>query len=208
MCYNGYVMNDLEFVQRCVKGDRKAWDEFLSKYSRLIYSYIHNVLNAKGCNPAQDDIQDIFQEIFCSLSKDNFKKLKSFKGRNSCSLASWLRQVTINTTLDFVRKIKPAISLEEEKGEDLSLKDVLADDSLPTPELLSNKERLKALKDCIRNLNPDDKYFIELHINRGIRLEELREHFGLSRGAIDMQKARLLERLRECFRSKGFALDF
>jgi DNA-directed RNA polymerase specialized sigma24 family protein len=47
-----------------------------------------------------------------------------------------------------------------------------------------------------------------LLINRGLKPEELKEHLRLSRGAIDMRKSRIIERLRDCFRSKGFALDF
>ena len=39
-------------------------------------------------------------------------------------------------------------------------------------------------------------------------LEELKKHFKLSRPAIDMRKSRLIERLRDCFRGKGFWLDF
>ncbi len=200
-------MDDLEFVQRCVKGDKLAWDEFVDKYSRLIYNYIHNVLNVKGYPFSQNHISDIFQEIFCSLIKDDFRKLRSFKARNGCSLASWLRQVTINFTIDYIRKIKPAVSIDEETDDGLSLKELLADDSATAVDTLSQEERMKSLKECIENLDNDDKYFLELHINKGLRLEELKEHFKLSRGAIDMQKARILNRLRECFKSKGFQLD-
>ncbi len=171
-------MNDLEFVQRCVKGDKHSWDEFLNKYSRLIYNYIHNVLNAKGYTSSQDQSQDIFQEIFCSLIKDNFKKLRSFKARNGCSLASWLRQVTINFTIDYTRKIKPTVSIDEETDDDLALKDILADDSPNISDTLSHEERLKDLKDCVAGLNRDDKYFLELHINRGLTLEELKSILG------------------------------
>jgi RNA polymerase sigma factor (sigma-70 family) len=201
-------MDDLEFVQRCVKGDSRDWDEFLKRYSRLIYNYIHKVLDAKGQAFTQEHINDIFQEIFCALIKDNFKRLRSFKARNGCSLASWLRQVTINFTIDYLRKIKPAVSLDEEIGEDFSLKDVLADKTAFITDTLSHEERLKSLNDCIDKLGRDDKYFLELLINRGLKPEELKEHLRLSRGAIDMRKSRIIERLRDCFRSKGFALDF
>lgn len=200
-------MDDLEFVQRCVKGDKQAWDEFLKTYSRLIYNYIHNVLNVKGYPFAQSHINDIFQGIFCSLIKDNFKKLRSFQARNGCSLASWLRQVTINFTIDYLRKIKPAVSIDAETDDGLSLKDLLADGSLSATDTLSHEEKLKDLKDCIEKLDNDDKYFLELHINRGLRLEELKGHFKVSRGAIDMQKSRIMDKLRECFKGKGFLLD-
>lgn len=201
-------MDDLEFVQRCVKGESQSWDEFLKKYSRLIYNYIHNVLRSKGFNLAQEHIEDIFQGIFHSLIDDNYRKLRTFKARNGCSLASWLRQVTINFTLDYIRKIKPAVSIDAQDDEGLSLKDILPDDSNPIPETIIHSEKLNTLKDCIERLEKQDKYFLELHINRGLRLETLKEHLGLSRGAIDMQKSRIIERLKDCFKKKGFMLDF
>jgi RNA polymerase sigma factor (sigma-70 family) len=200
-------MDDLEFVRRCVTGDKTAWDEFLEKYSRLIYNYIHSVLNTKGFSFTQDHINDIFQDIFHSLIKDNFKKLKSFKAKNGCSLATWLRQVTINFTIDYLRNIKPAVSIDEEIEDELSLKEIIADSSPLATDKLKDRERLAALHDCIKKLNNDDKYFLELYINRGIRLEELKEILRLSRGAVDMQKSRIIDRLKECFKGKGFVFS-
>lgn len=201
-------MVDLEFIQRCVNGDTQTWDEFLKRYSRLIYNYIHNVLTAKGYAFTQSHSSDIFQEIFSSLIKDNCKKLKSFKAKNGCSLATWLRQVTINFTIDYLRKVRPAVSLDEEREDGSSLKDILADSAPDIPDTLHQEERLKTLKECIDKLNQNDKFFMELHIYRGLNLERLKGFFKISRGAIDMWKSRLLDKLRECFRNKGFALDF
>ena len=201
------MINDLEFVQRCLAKDGTAWDEFLDKYSRLIYSYILHVLNAKGCSPAKDISQDIFQEIICSLIKDDSRKLRTYKARNGCSLASWLRQVAVNATIDYLRVQKSAVSLDEEVGDDFSLKDVLPDNKAAAPDNLNSKERLASLTDCIEKLALDDKYFLQLHIDQGLRLQDLTGVLGLSRGAVDMQRSRILGWLRDCFKSKGFALD-
>ena len=200
-------MDDLQFVRRCVRGDKRAGNEFIDKYSRLIYNYIHSVLKIKGSTFTQGNINDLFQEIILSLVKDNFKKLSSFKARNGCSLASWLRQVTVNFTIDYIRRLKPIVSIDEENDEGSSLADLLSSHSPSVVDTLSQEERLTQLKDCIDKLHNDDKYFLELHINRDLSLEELKEHFKISRGAIDMRKSRIIERLRECFKSKGM-LDF
>jgi len=200
-------MDDLGFVQKCVKGDKRAWDEFIDKYSRLIYNYIHSVLKIKGSHFTQENINDLFQEIILSLVKDNFKKLSSFKAKNGCSLASWLRQVTVNFTIDYLRKLKALVSIDEEDGEGFSLTEILASDSPSVSDTLIQEEKLTHLKDCIDRLGNEDKYFLELHIQRALSLQELKDYFKLSRGAIDMRKSRIIERLRECFRSKGFVLS-
>jgi len=201
-------MDDLEFVQRCIKADKQAWNEFLKKYSRLIYNYIYSVLKTKGTVLTQENINDLFQEIFLSLISDNFKKLKTFKARNGCSLASWLRQVVIHYTVDYLRKLKPVVSLEEETNDGFSLKEVLADETHSAKDRITQEESHLHLKDCIEKLDNDDKYFLELHINRSFGLEELKKMFRISRGAIDMRKGRIIDALRECFKSKGLMLDF
>lgn len=201
-------MDDLEFVKRCANSDKLAWDEFVERYSRLIYNYIYSVFKVKGISlPGQDNVNDLFQSLLLSLVKDNFRKLKSFKGKNGCTLASWLRQVTINFTLDYLRSLKKSVSLDEEDQEGRSLKDTLADDELSAGDKLSREERLRQLKDCIERLEKEERYFLELHINIGLGLEQVQGVLELSRGAVDMRKSRIVDKLRDCFRRKGFALD-
>jgi DNA-directed RNA polymerase specialized sigma24 family protein len=65
------------------------------------------------------------------------------------------------------------------------------------------REKLVFLTDCIRKLELEDKYFLELNINSGLKPEELTDYFKVSRGAIDMRKSRILKLLRECFKQKG-----
>lgn len=201
-------MDDLEFVRRCAKGDRTTLEEFLRRYSRLIYNYIYNVLDTKGYAFAKEHIHDIFQEIFCSLIKDNFKKLRTFKAKGGCSLASWLRMVAINFAIDYMRRLKPTVSIDDELCDDFSLKDILASDSALSPDTLSEAEKITALKSCVKSLGKEEKYFLELHINQNLSLEVLRGILRVSRAVVDMRKSRILDKLRDCFKGKGFMLDF
>lgn len=201
-------MDDLEFVQRCVSGDKQSWDEFVDKYSLLIYNYIHSASRAKGILFSQDVINDIFQEILLSLMEDNFKKLGSFKGKNGCSLASWLRLVAVTTTIDYMRTSKTAVSIEEENDDGLSIKDALPDVSEPALDAVTHKERLSGLTDCIEKLQTQDKYFLEFYINKGLSLEELRRLLNVSRGTVDMRRSRIVDKLKDCFKDKGFMLDY
>ena len=198
----------MKFVQACVKGDKQSWNEFLSRYSRLIYNYIYSVLAVKGSSLPVEQIEDIFQEIFYSLIKDNYKKLATYQGRNGCTLASWLRQVTINFTIDYLRKLKPTVSIDLETEEGLSLKDILKDLSADVVEFLSDQDRLQTLQDCVDSLELGDQYFMELYLNQGLSLEQIREYLKINRGAVDMRKSRIFQKLQDCFKRKGFMLDF
>jgi DNA-directed RNA polymerase specialized sigma subunit len=57
-------------------------------------------------------------------------------------------------------------------------------------------------------LNNNDKYFLELYLNRGLKLEEIKKVLRISRGAVDMRKAGIMSALRDCFKRQGLELDF
>jgi RNA polymerase sigma factor (sigma-70 family) len=196
-------MDDLEFLQSCLRGEKQAWSDFILRYSRLIYNYIYSVLAIQGCRLSRCEVEDIFQEIFHSLIKDNYKKLSTYRGRNGCSLGSWLRQVTINFTIDYLRSLKPVVSIygQEEGG---GLQDILSDSSPGAAQFLSNKEKRRTLERCIGSLNLEDQYFLELFLNQELGLDQIKDHLRLNRGAIDMRRSRILRKLRDCFREKGF----
>ncbi|MCX5714261.1 MAG: sigma-70 family RNA polymerase sigma factor [Candidatus Omnitrophica bacterium] len=202
-------MNDLEFVSRLCRKDKRSWEQFVDRYSRLIYSSIHAVLKLKGLSGiGQETIDDLFQEIFLILAQDNFRKLATYKAKNGCRLSSWLRQVTVNHVLDFTRRQKPLLSLDAPNEEGGSLSDTIKHDGPPAKEQLLDKEKLQNLSECIEILSDEDKYFLRLHIDQGFSLEELKVAMRISRGAVDMRKSRILNRLRDCFSSKGYPLDF
>jgi len=201
-------MSDLEFAQSCVEGDKQSWIEFLSRYSHLIYNYIYSVLAVKGRNFSSDQVEDIYQEIFHALIKDNYKKLSTYQGKNNCSLASWLRQVTINFSIDYLRRLKSTISIDAENEGGFSLQDTLASLSTGAVEFLNDQDRRKTLHECIDLLDTDEQYFMELFLEQGLTLELIRGHLKLNRGAVDMRKSRVFQKLRDCFKDKGFRLDF
>lgn len=201
-------MDDLEFVLQFVKGENQARDQFIKRYSRLIYNYIQHVLGEKGFKDSSSHADDIFQGFIISLIDEDCKKLRVFKAKNGATLATWVRYLAINFTRDYLRKIKPVLALDNETEEGLSLKDTLADGSLSIVERLSKEEDAQALEDCIDLLNNQDKYFLELNFNQKISLEIMRDFLKLTRGAIDMQKARLMRKLKDCFKHKGFELDY
>jgi RNA polymerase sigma-70 factor (ECF subfamily) len=197
-------MNDLELLQSCLKGDKQAWADFISHYSRLIYNYIYSVLSVKGCSISTEQVEDIFQELFQALLKDNYKKLATYRGKNGCSLASWLRQVAINFTIDYLRKLKPMVSMNAQNKEGFSLGDTFVDLSAGAIEFLNHQDKRKTLEECIDLLEFDEQYFLELFLNQELTLDEIKDHLKINRGAVDMRKSRILQKLQECFKKKGF----
>ncbi len=67
-------------------------------YYRLAYSYVHN----------KDDALDIVQDAIC-------KALGSSKSLNDpTAIKSWFYRIVVNTSLDFIRKNKRLVYVEDE----------------------------------------------------------------------------------------------
>lgn len=67
-------------------------------YYRLAYSYVHN----------QDDALDIVQDAIC-------KALSSSKSLNDPNaIKSWFYRIVVNTSLDYIRKNKRLVYVEDE----------------------------------------------------------------------------------------------
>ncbi len=197
-------MSDIDFVKRCIKSDSLAWKEFLQKYNRLIYSYIYSVIRIKAYVFSPPVAEEIFNEIISSLVKNNFRKLKIYCCRNNASLASWLKQVTINFCLSyFLNEKKIMVSLDEPIGEGLVFSEIIPYRSLSAAEELLQKEENEYLADCIQNLDLDDKVFLELKLRWEFSPEELMGFLKIARGAVDMRYSRVIQRLKECFQKKG-----
>ena len=206
-CYN-LRMNDVKFARRCGSGDTQAWEEFVKRYSRLMYSVIYQVLKTASVPGATQETTDgLFHDILVALSDDNGRKLRSYRGKNGCSLASWLKQVTLHHVIDHLRRASSTVSLDAEDGQGGTLKEKIVDTSGLQDAAAEEQEKLMYLKECIAALCREDKYFLELHVNQGVPLRRVGRHLRISRAAADMRKRRIMQRLRRCFKRKGYAWE-
>jgi DNA-directed RNA polymerase specialized sigma24 family protein len=87
-------------IAGCLKGEETAWNDFVRQYSGLIYHRIKTTLSSHYHGPSQHLIDDIFQDTFLSLVKDDFAQLRRFRGDHNCTLASWLRMIATRRTID------------------------------------------------------------------------------------------------------------
>jgi RNA polymerase sigma-70 factor (ECF subfamily) len=84
--------DDNDLAARANRGDAAAFAALLGRHYDLIYRLALRMLGN------QADAEDVAQDICVSLAG----KLKSFRG--TAKFTTWLYQVTINTTRDFLRR--------------------------------------------------------------------------------------------------------
>ena len=178
----------------CVKSEKAAWDAFVLQYSPLVYHTIKSTLVLHHTEPRSELLEDLYQEFFVSVLRDDFKKLRQFRGDHGCTLASWLRVVAARLTIDFLRKQGPP-SVEVTDA-------VARDDPDPSDPLIS-EEQEKLLTQTLQSFSPRDRILIDLSFRQGLPPEDVAAILKTSVGAVYTQKSRVLERLREALRKPG-----
>jgi len=89
---NGHSMDDdLELLDRCVAGDRDAFNELVLKHQKPLYSMLYRMVSDA------DDAADILQKTFVKA----FTGIKGFERRSS--FRTWLYQIAINLAKNLYR---------------------------------------------------------------------------------------------------------
>ena len=180
-------------LSRCFEGDKASWDRFVQHYAGLIYHTIKKTLALhRGSTPA-DSAEDIFQDIFLSLVKDEFSQLRRFRGDNGCTLASWLRMIAARRTIDHLRRSNQRANPLEE-----SALDGLADESHEGSE-----DQLQLLTSALPQLQPRERIIIDLFFRQNLSAPDVASILHLSIGAVYTQKSRILAKLREALQKSG-----
>ena len=161
-------MNELELIGRCLKKEKKAWDIFVQKYSRVIYWAIRRRLSASGFKFTQDDINGIFQEVFLSiLEGDRLRQLKDAK-----TISGWLAMIASNKTVDFMRR-----AIREDNRLVLDAP-VVKDDNFK--QELQHRDLMDAIGSSINALSARAKLIISFNLLQGRTHQEIAVMMNLS----------------------------
>lgn len=80
------------FIKDLIDGSQKAYSQLLDEYQQKVFSTCISFVPNK--EDAEDIAQDVFVEVFNSVSK--------FKGDSK--LSTWIYRISVNKSLEFIRK--------------------------------------------------------------------------------------------------------
>jgi RNA polymerase sigma-70 factor, ECF subfamily len=127
-------LEDETIIRKVKAGDREAFSELVEKYHRPLLNFIYHLLG----NSSQ--VEDLGQDVFLSA----YQSLARFDLDRGTPFSAWLFTIARNRVYSELRKKKPLFPLENFFH--LSSKD-------PGPEeLLLTRERVKAIRDCLKVL--------------------------------------------------------
>ena len=175
----------------CLNQEKTAWDAFVLQYSALVYHTIRKTFSLYHTEPRTDLVEDLYQDVFLTVLKDDFKKLRQFRGDRGCSLASWIRVIAARLTIDFLRKQEPA---------KVEVADTVPFEGPDPHASVIRREEEELLLQTLQSLSPRDRIFIDLCFRQGLPPEDLAAILKVSINAVYTQKSRILDKLRETLR--------
>jgi len=185
-----------ELLSKCFAGDRQSAENFIRQFSSLVYRSVQYTLMAKQATFNKQDLEDLHHSVFLKLFEHRFAKLKQYKGKNGCSLASWIRIITVRTVLDHLRnKGYDAMGWQNRR---ISLDQLpeLRFDEFEIEDRLQTTELNRLLQVCFDRLSPRDRLIIKLHFYQDFPLSEVAEIMQLSANNTYTLKHRAVQRLK------------
>jgi RNA polymerase sigma-70 factor, ECF subfamily len=180
----------------CFSGDRDAHETLVRQFSDLVYRVIQHTFSVKDISYTRYDLEDLHNGIFLRLFENRCKKLKQYKGKNGCSLASWIRIIAVRTVIDYLRKESVDALNRSKTAAPLEVIDYVEAEE-PEPWVAIDKEdQWHMIQDSMKELRPRDKLFLKLHFLERISIGEVANIMGLSESNAHSMKHRALKRLK------------
>jgi RNA polymerase sigma-70 factor (ECF subfamily) len=190
------LKEDRDLLSRCFSGEGEAAENLIRRFSNLVYQAVQQTLIVKHVPFNKQDFEDFHNTVFLRLFEHGCKKLKQYQGKNGCSLATWIRLITVRTVLDHLRKKgvdsiacrDTQITLDEVYG--------LKGDECDGLTLLERAEKEQLLREGMKNLSPRDRLFMKLHFDQGLSAAEVAAAMQVSVENVYTIKNRAIQRLK------------
>jgi RNA polymerase sigma-70 factor, ECF subfamily len=198
-------VEDLCLVMACEKGDQRAWDELVERFSVVVRSAARNATSNEDA--AEDLAQSIWAELHGLRVRDDGRpagKLSYYSGRGS--LAGWLRAVVAQLAIDQHRKQARLVQTEEEGDLDRLASDLPGESTSVPLDLESPADRVeqkfaakeinKALAKAVSELSGEDRLLVKLYYFDELKLREAGAVLGVHEATASRRLTRIHQQLR------------
>ena len=163
-----------------MRGEKAAWDAFVRRYGGLVVAAV------RGVAMAQAEVEDLTQEVFLRLCKDDFRLLRSYDPVRA-SLSTWLTIVARSTARDGLRRRRAeAVPIEAVPEAQLAIDPVEPVQRLKLPEAL---------------LSPRQREILAMLYDRDMDVAEIARALGIDPQTVRSGHHKAMVKLRAHFRS-------
>lgn len=175
---------------------KRNWDEFVTRYSRLVYFSIKECARRRAFNLPEQDAEDIHQKVFFSIWKGD--KLRQLKDQSK--LPAWLSMTAVNATLDHIRSKD---YLQSKRGDADNLEDTLASKSPSPAEEAASREISGIVEESLNLLEPKARLAVKLNFIQGRTHKEISQMLNIPMGTVATLINRAKDELKKRLKEKG-----
>jgi RNA polymerase sigma factor (sigma-70 family) len=159
------------------RGDKASWDIFVRRYAGLVMAAVRGV--------ARDgvDFDDLAQEVFLRLCKDDFRLLKTYDPARA-GLSTWLTIVARSTARDVLRRRRVPVTPLDSVPEALLATEAKMPEKLHLPDGL---------------LSPRQKLVLSMLYDRDMEVAEVAEMLGVDPQTVRSTHHKAMLKLRSHF---------
>ena len=180
-------LKDLSLIKDLKQGKAAAFEQLVLEYQdRVIntcYGFVQNT----------EDAEDIAQEVFIEV----YRSVTKF--REDSKIFTWIYQIAVRKSLDFVRKKnrkKRFSSLKRIAGFE-TIEDKVKSSAFDPQESLENKERRRILMQAVEQLPENQKVAFTLSKYEGLAYKEIAEVMESSLSSVESLLFRANKNLRK-----------
>lgn len=173
-------MSTASLVDAATQGDRRAWDELVERYGRLVYAI------ARGFRLSTPDVADVFQTVWLRFA-EHIDRLHDPE-----RAGSWLATTTRHECLRMVRMASRVVLTDE--LEDLDPGGARAAAEASVDPVVAAEERA-ALREAFARLPERCRRLLALVVDPSVDYDEICVQMSMPKGSIGPTRGRCLARL-------------
>ena len=163
-----------------VRGEKGAWEAFVRRYAGLVAAAVRGVAREPG------EIEDLAQEVFVRLCKDNFRLLRSYDPARA-GLSTWITIVARSTARDAMRRHRPVL---------------IPIDAVPEARLAVDPvEPVQKLKLPEALLSPRQREILTMLYDREMEVAEIAQALGIDPQTVRSAHHKAMVKLRAHFKA-------
>ncbi|MCS6851054.1 MAG: sigma-70 family RNA polymerase sigma factor [Gemmataceae bacterium] len=179
---------DRALLQRCLRHEAGAWEEFVQRFLGLIYHVVHYTAHLRGVPLTPEDTEDLAAEILLGIIANDYAVLRQFRGQSS--LATYLTVIARRLCVhELVRRqspgrgaVSPRANLEvEDEG---------------TSRVQAGLEKLEEVQQLLRGLRSTEREVVRLYYLEGRSYEEISTELNIPVNSIGPILSRARQKLR------------
>jgi RNA polymerase sigma-70 factor, ECF subfamily len=185
-----------ELIESCLGVDSaSAWREFVARFQPVIASVILRTIKRYGeSNSSLAD--DLVQETFLRLCRDNCKALRQFEQRHEDAIFGYLKVVAASVTMDHFR----GLSAQKRLGDRVAEPEEVIDMHVSTPPNAEQALMLHEIDQCVERVSDSkrDQTIFWLYYQQGFTAKDIAQlpSIGLTAKGIESCIYRLTKAVR------------